>query len=1020
MPEEPLNYYIILELDPTVDDWPTIERQITEMKRKWSQWQTQGKPAGAMYMKALKQMTTDLQDADKRRQHAKAAKQTLAARREEATRLLAELTEGIVRRGRCTPGEVDFVSNKLSASFTRKEVEDHLRRAGVTIHTPVKRTAPDKLDPTVAKEIRTNLDSLRAHQRTGDGTLGTQRRVGSECAELESLYDFLGRGFNKEMPAEQLWAKADEIYKQNNGRSDPEATIRNRLAGQCKQVFKDAAEKRRYDITRELEALETKIRPLVEVEGKRGFISAADVLRLVQRAAALGVKEEDTVAFIEDLAAKATPKPWVVDTATPSSVRDLPQCGFCMSLAAAASDTRCPSCAEPFQQPCPSCGRPTPTRFGCCRHCNFATGAAPRVKALLRAAELDRAHGATAAALQAIDEALTYWPGWKEAVALRERVVREQRDRASELAKIEALARDSKFQACEVELERFKRERGDCGLDGLIARVTSGLAAAQRAHDEGQRLARSGQDPFPRFQEALRQCVDHGATLRAIQAHPPPGPSGLKVVEITNGFRLQWAPAAGSSPGLTYVVLRSTGVAPSASQRGSRLADLTTMSFDDAAAPTGVACYYTVCASRAGVLSHEVTQSGPHMLTAEVQDLRVRPGNGEVILAWTRPPGCSRVETWRAEGGAPRTSDRGIAVRTSGDEAHDAGLTNGRTYGYLVVAVYADPLRRGAELRSRGVTAIASPQAPPAAVEDLAFHREGRVVRLSWTPPTGAGVSVQLRRTAKAPETSVGRVLPVSEAGTLGALVPTTGPGAAQLELAGAVAEHIVPLSVSGGVAVVGRPVFVVNVEEVTELQCEQAGTRVLVTWRWPAGIEEVVVAYACDGYPASAEDPKATRETVTRAHYDRRSGWQLDTTNSRPHYFLVASKGSVGQLSAGRRTFASMGQSLDVRYRVNVSRGLLSRAPREINVDFSGPTTLGKLPGVIVVVGDGRVPVSPDDGATAVDVPQLALTHGAGRVPVPKAYWGARSYAKAFFKDPEAAPELRLLPAGQESLRLG
>ncbi len=75
------NFYIILELDPSITDWLSIQTTIQAKRRSWSMQKNQGSPAARRkaerYLKLIPEMESLLKDSENRNKEAKAAAKEL-------------------------------------------------------------------------------------------------------------------------------------------------------------------------------------------------------------------------------------------------------------------------------------------------------------------------------------------------------------------------------------------------------------------------------------------------------------------------------------------------------------------------------------------------------------------------------------------------------------------------------------------------------------------------------------------------------------------------------------------------------------------------------------------------------------------------------------------------------------------------------------------------------------------------------------------------------------------------------
>ena len=94
MAAERPNFYLLLELDPKVDDWPTIQQRLLEKQRAWANDKTMGNPKARRRAESslalLHDIETLLKDPESRRQEAKDARRQQEAAAKEKLRGLDE------------------------------------------------------------------------------------------------------------------------------------------------------------------------------------------------------------------------------------------------------------------------------------------------------------------------------------------------------------------------------------------------------------------------------------------------------------------------------------------------------------------------------------------------------------------------------------------------------------------------------------------------------------------------------------------------------------------------------------------------------------------------------------------------------------------------------------------------------------------------------------------------------------------------------------------------------------------
>ena len=1004
MSTERPNFYLLLELDTKVDDWPTIQQRLVEKQRAWSNDKSMGNPKARRRAEGslalLQEIETVLKDPDARRQEAKEARRQQDATAKEKLSDLEDAVALLKTSGTpCGEDQIQKLVQQLGGTVTVDEIRKRLRAAGVPLASsagPDRNPRPPKelIDKVTAGKIRQNLDHLN----------------------LSTLYEFLD--LRPQSSPKALADRGEEIYKENQrlGKTDATTSAQNELAGICKSVFRDDREKAKYDNHLAVQAMDG-LKNQLERAGSDSFLTREEVDLIIQQARKRGVSAEDARAYIEDYAAN---RKWGMQRETaelPSEALKL--CGACGELASPTA-ANCPKCGGALDIPCPRCGAKNPSSNAACQSCGCRTGDSGLVNALLREGERLALDGDAVAALRCFDKALLYWPDWKPAMEARRRVEAQRNAREVELSSLETLVQETRLTAARPVLERFERNHGAAGLDELKKRLREGLARAETAFTRGEerRRAGDGEAALDRYEEALAACADFEPAQRAMAASPPPPPSKLQVSPMGKGFRLTWS-AAVTGRNVVYRVLRKAGGMPLNAADGEALGEIRGTSLDDASAKPGAAWYYAVFSFRGGVPCHSPAGSGPHLRVAEVEDLELIAGNREVTLRWVVPPGCQRVEIWRRQGSPPSRSGEGAPVSVTGGDAHDTGLTNGQIYGYLVIAVFDDPASSGGERRSAGRTATAIPVAPPVAITDLKASRNGKTVLLSWTAVPGA--LVQIRQTSQLPDYNPGLILPVSQADRFGALVPGNSANAAQVALSGQGQTFFVPLSVVSGTAVIGRAAAVTTLDSVGRLAARRAGAGLALTWDWPDGCDEVLVAWTHDSSPEDPLESAAIRVRVTRREYERAGCWLLPHVERRPHYFSVFTKAPGADLySMPARIVDTLGQGMTVSYQVMVKKTLLRRSIEDAWIELACSNGDGTtLPAVVVVGKPHNVPLSPKDGQVLAEASSIRFEQGKATLHIPAPHWPSRPYVKLFFKRSEDAREIRLLPAVQERLRI-
>ncbi len=993
------NFYILLELDPGIDDLQAIERRLVEKQRRWSQDSTQGNPAdqrkASVNLKLIDDIRTTLSNPESRREEARIARVELGRLTEARGKELdGKLSLLLATKGKCSIEAIRLLVKQLEGAFTEQQVVERLRQAGISIADETSRPkqhTKERLDPAVDSNIRRNIEHLG----------------------LKSLYDLLK--MTPRSSPQSLWDCANEMNQQilAVGKTDPDSSARKELYGFCLAFFRDEREKEKYDNTLALESLKQLDGDIDFLGAKDKFLDLAQQAALIERARERGVPAADAREYLAEHAAKRKWNMQPAAQATPQPQARL--CGYCYKLSPSGADGHCPHCGEALVVPCPRCSAPTPTQDPSCSRCGCHTGDAPVVTALFREAEvLGKSHDYEGA-IKRLDRTLVYWPDWPAALAQRKLWEGHSQIRDACIIEARGLANSGKMLAASEALVRLEVEHGWQDQE-LRQRVSAAIQKARQAAERGDvhRRASKEDEALEEYSVALSMCGDLEAARHALSLIPPRTPEGLKVAAMQRSFSLNWQEVK-TRRGVEYKVLRKVGGVPSSDADGEVLACLPGTRFDDLTASTGVAWHYAVYAVRDGVASSDAARSGPHLLTAEVEAIKVHSVDGQVMLSWQPPAGARRVEVWRSSGTPPTSPGDGRRVTVSGNSAVDTNLVNGSTYLYQLFVVFDHPGLAGGEILTQGTTVSAVPAAPPTPVVDMQVRVAGKLAILTWTPVRGA--SVQIRYSTDPLPLVQGTVFSPGEVSRYGVLATNTDTASAQIALTSPGTVYFVPFSVTDAIAVAGKVVSLSNVDNVTGCSARSTDRHIILQWTWPAGIEEALIRYDFNKAPAEPQGGDAPRLRVTRAEYERAGYWELKVDTPQSHHFTIFARGAgMEAYSSGVGVVASMGKAVSVNYRVVVRRNLYPRRIREAWVELTSDECRS-LPGLELRHQRGQPPVFQTDGQSLVNLPSLDLKDGRARIDIPQAGWDPDTYIKLFLTDPSQASQVRLLPSRKENL---
>ena len=993
------NFYLILGLDPSEQEGAKVEKKIEEQRRKWSHNKTNGsknqQDEAAKYMlliPAMKEMALKPEEMLRVAQEAK----TILQQRESDLRKKLEglLADRLPEKFGAT--ELNLLAKSLGGDLNQDQVKQLLRDLGISLDEKA----------TIAPPSRPLLDTIQADRI----------RKFLQTAGKVDLYDFLK--LRQNASPESLHARASEILKEIQRRAlgprDLKESARKGLAGYATVIFRSKEEKTKYDNSLAVEAMNSLVGDLEWVSESKA-LTEEHLDKVVLKGRALGVDEALAEEFIRNL---ASARKWIIIPRRLPPPPRLPTCGFCGQVANEPNTRCCRKCGREFILSCPKCKEPTPTENACCVKCGCATGDRPLVEHLmkeggdfLQANDFDQAEAC-------FNRALSRWPDYPPAKNRRQEA---QTLRATQKAAFEAidnLIMGARFEAAHTALQKLGIQVGVGRGNDLRDRIARGLDQAQAAllAGDAHRAAGRLENAVDHYLKACQHCIDFSPAQRALAALPPLAPTSLIVSVGGVATQLRWNRCE-SQVAVTYRVQRKTLSPPAGPGDGTTLAEGPGRDCPDPAMPTGVPVYYAVFTLRGGVLSQGAALSGPHLRAADPTDVRIEAGKGELNLRWTPPPGATTVEVWRGDGITPPLRGQGTLLPSARSSIADTGLMNGKSYDYLVLACYTDPLRAGQALCSPGVRITGTPLVPPPAVIDLQARREGRMVLLTWTPP--ALGETQIRQAHQRPGLSPGLILTLSEADRLGTLVPIRGAAMTQATLEGRGTRYFTVLSVQAQTVVVGSFVAVSTLDEVKNLVSNRQGRTIRLTWNWPSDATQALVSWRSDAHPASPEDRAEGKRIITLAEYERNGLCEIPNAPLLRHYFMVfVSQSQDMGYSAGVPILEAGGLETEVSYRIVQRRGLFGHTVKKAWVELKCKGDLTGLPPLRAVVKHGAVPLSPDDGNLLASHVGIPLRNGRGRLDLDLA--GGTGFVKLFFEDSTHAREIRLIPADSDHILIG
>lgn len=933
-----------------------------------------------------------LTDAEARKQLRAEAEPERRKRQEARFEELKSSVSGIAAKGYVTPKEkAELVARFLKAGFSAAEIESHIRVPEREVGT--KLPTEQGLDQVIRNQLRTNLATLRKRD----------------------LYEFLDLKSNA--APDEIKRRHGELYAEwARKQNDFSKTAAQALLGIVQShLFGGFA---KYEAARVYDLLE-RLRPEVRLMAADKRISREEFNHLLELATRLGLEKSRATDYILALAEECgTAIEWATGEETIS-------CANCSATSPRRAE-KCRACGSDLWADCPKCKTRVAISEAACGKCGFLIANLPRVRLLIRQAQLALEDGATADALKHAREAERLWGRHHEVAELLSRIESSQRE-AEEIRRRleEALASASLFAARQALTELTRAAPRYVGHDGktlvqIRAELDGGLARVEallrRAHEHEQ--ARRADEAVFAFLEALGVAADAEEARSGLLRYPPEPPQGVRATAHDDHILVEWSPSRAVG-NLEYVVVRREGRAPAVPDDGERVALTTVLSCRDAAARPGRLAFYSVFTQRGGTASRAAA-SGALLVTREVSNFRLAAGDGAVRGSWDFDVPEGRVRVYCREGTVPERG-AGREVPLSGPHGFsDSQVENGRLYYYRAVVEYRDA--GGKPVFTPGLVQSVKPELPPKPVEHMVVTFEGGVLNLNWNPPPHGKVTVY--RAARQPEWKSGTQVPMSSVGGLGLHLQNKSDSQAVDASPPAAPAFYVPVSVAGDIAVIGAARRFVLLPDVTNLSAEDFGHYLLLRWHWPDGCQSALVAWRSDAPPQDAYDPRAAKRKISRGEYEREGGFRVESPAGTAYRFAVFAASEAGAetvyspaVSAGSRAELRTARPIALSY--TLVRGRLRRS--RFTLTLTAESAVGSLPELIVVAKRGDIqPLRADDGAVVASLGGTSLPADM-KVPFEFQLDGVRPpvYLRAFFREPGSYQSYRLIDPPPEQLRV-
>lgn len=923
------------QLDYTDDDDEAIKARRAEVKAQWDKWKERDPRYGPMIMTLLGQHSPEaemaLLDRAERARHAERLSQETreheAADRRKREEWERAVDQVVKREGGLSPG-------------MRAQFEEAARHAGIPAEVVQRRldtapsiTAPEMIEEGLRQRIARALSTLA--QAQGQPSLGLSlfHALEIEITTDQNLIESRYReryGVNSRRAHGHLQACWGEVLGHAQTaliKADPRAYLEGLIV----------------DISARLKP------QALSAVANDGEIDETEAEHLTREAIAAGLTPELAARVVGEITRDMGT--WL---RTGAKV-DYVLCAWCRTPHdRTRGQERCQSCGQALYLQCPAdgCGERNDADAARCSKCGKDLHRYADARRNLGKIEEQLRAGRLAEARLLVEEAERVIGSKDPEVAVAAEQVRAR------TAESEALWREvdealpaRRLYAARRSLAPLRRIAADAqGAEGLgpkelLRRVEEGISEAEQKLAAARSAAPAEREE--RLAEVLKIAADSSEARAELDGIPPELPGEVVMRSDAGRVAIQWRPSR--SPGAEYEVTRLTG-----SGSADAIGRFSQAHCEDADAGAGESVRYRVVAVR-GAARSSPCESAPGLVIREVSDASAAPGDGEVRLSWAPPRGSGRVVVTRSD-------DRGAEVQITADGggAVDRNVRNGDRYAYRVQVEYPT---EGPPIQSPGVTVYAQPAERPRPLGDLAVHSAPGGVTVDYASLSAGRVTIVA--CSQEPTLEAGAELDPAEIQSLGRVLGERGKGA--VDGSPERMTWYLPITVAGGMAVVGHAVRHVGLPPIEGVKAEEATRVVRVTWEWPDRVKMARVAWRRDRQPSGPDDPDAKVAPCRLGEYRDNGGFTIDPGKPGPIFVAVypalrvEGEMIVGSLATKRsRATVRSEVKTEVRYEVRQS----GFRKKRLTVTISEPADPSGLPRMVLVGKRGEIlPHGPRDG---------------------------------------------------------
>jgi len=936
------NYFILLNLDPSITDDNQIEDTIKSKQREWSSLRNHPSKGGQAQnnLDQLKDIRNVMIDNPPMREAERTeAISLLEQKKEKAKESLISTIRHLSLKGYLTEKEVNKLKEK-NEHFTEQEIRKLIEPNEIRSddHKNVK-TAKPVIDQTILQGIQKELKII----------------------QKQDLYDFLGMNRNSSIESlkKRIDIKAVEIKKNNNKNAN--LTAQDNLIGYCLKIFQNETERSKYDNSKSLKKL-LELEKDIEILGTSGTISVDAWDYIINQAKAKGIPQADAEDCITNYARK---KAWIIEKPSTPTGKKLISCGNCHAMNDETSK-KCVNCKEDLYVPCIKCKTLNVSENKYCSNCGFSLADYFTISELLKEANLKVAHRNWGEARKLLDEAEIYWPGYDKILQIKQRIIEEEKKEFQELKKIEDFISSCHLYQAKKQVQMLKQQIGTHpSIEILEKQIDNGIQKSQLFIQKAEQYENAGdtQKALESYLEVLQFCQDDPFVSNKLITYPPPSPSGLRIEVFGDAIILNWDDVPEDH--VLFRVVRKENKPPVSCKDGTIVSETSALQYVDKNCLPGIGYYYAIYSIRANVLSKKsAVSSEPAFYAPDIENLNIIPGDNIIQFKWKPLQNAIKIKIWKKDNDLPDGPNDGTYFQISGNEFIDDNVVNGSTYGYLFVAVFE---WNNQFIHSKGETHLIQMTIPPKPITDLQYKVLDNIITLSWSPVESDRVHIY--KSTQKSKLKIMDVISVDQMNQLGEKLVETNEDRASFNANDDNTMFVTPVTQKDNHCVVGNRIMISNIADVYGTEASIYRGQIKLKWLWPRNIEYVAIMFKDSNYATDPNDLNAEKKFLSREKYQNKGFFSKQVENDESLYITIFSAVkqdeewlySSGNTKECRKYFLTT-KSVTIRYMIQEKKILGLFRSKVYDLIISSDRKIN-LPKLVLAAKKTKLPRNRNDG---------------------------------------------------------